>query len=188
MAGTVGNAAVAHKIPERLNSNQATAKITLKKGFSPYYLAAFLNSYYGRKQTEREIVSSVQPNIFLWQIKNFRVSIVSEDKQKEIEEIYKKGLDDLENSKSLYSQAEQMLLDELGLDNFDFSQPNYYSVSLSQAQEIHRVDAEHFQPKYDKLIQHLKNRGNTLQVGELLSEPIQKGVTPHMSLMEILLS
>ena len=100
MAGTIGNVAVAHKMPEKVNSNQATAKITLRKDFSPYYLAAFLNSYYGRKQTEREIVSSVQPNIFLFQIKNFRVPIISKQKQKEIEKIYKQGLDELENSKS----------------------------------------------------------------------------------------
>ena len=45
MAGTIGEAAVAHKIPKKVNSNQATAKITLKQGYSPYYLAAFLNSY-----------------------------------------------------------------------------------------------------------------------------------------------
>ncbi|BCX15113.1 MAG: hypothetical protein KatS3mg097_005 [Candidatus Parcubacteria bacterium] len=156
MAGTIGEAAVAHKIPPRVNSNQATAKITLKEGFSPYYLAAFLNSYYGRKQTEREIVSSVQPNIFLWQIKNFKVPIVSIEKQKEIENIYKNGLDELESSKSLYSQAENLLLEELGLKDFKLEDDLFYIVNLSQIKSVHRTDAEYFQPKYEKLIEKIK--------------------------------
>ena len=68
MAGTIGSVAVAHNIPKQVNSNQATAKITLKENFSPYFVSAFFNSYYGKNQIMREIVSSVQPNIFLFQI------------------------------------------------------------------------------------------------------------------------
>ena len=41
MAGTIGNAAVAHNFPKRVNANQAIAKITPLNNFSPYYLAAF---------------------------------------------------------------------------------------------------------------------------------------------------
>src|SRR3989344_670928 len=74
MAGTIGNAAVAHNLSHHMNANQAIAKIT-PAGVSPYYLAAFLNSKYGKLQTLREIVSSVQANIFLGPIKKFRVPI-----------------------------------------------------------------------------------------------------------------
>ncbi|MCG2698151.1 restriction endonuclease subunit S, partial [Candidatus Parcubacteria bacterium] len=93
MAGTIGNVAVAHKIPLKVNSNQATAKITFKKDISPYFITAFLNSYYGRNQIIREIVSSVQPNIFLFQIKNFKIPVASKNKQNEVEKIYIRGLD-----------------------------------------------------------------------------------------------
>ena len=48
MSGSVGNAAVAYKIPPKLNSNQDIVKIKLKGKLSPYSLAAFLNSKYGR--------------------------------------------------------------------------------------------------------------------------------------------
>ena len=41
MAGTIGNAAVAHNLPKKANANQAIAKITPLKNISPYYLAAF---------------------------------------------------------------------------------------------------------------------------------------------------
>ena len=74
MAGTIGNAAVVHAIHGRMNGNQAIAKIKIN-GTSPYYLAAFLNCRYGKLQTLREIVSSVQSNIFLGSIRNFKVPI-----------------------------------------------------------------------------------------------------------------
>ena len=177
MAGTIGNVAVAHKIPEKVNSNQATAKITLKKNFSPYYLAAFLNSYYGQKQTEREIVSSVQPNIFLFQIKNFRVPVISEDGQKEIEKIYKQGLNELEKSKSLYSKAENLLLEELGLKNFEMEDDLSYIVNLSEVKKSHRTDAEYFQPKYDKLISKMKKQNAKLL--SKLAKRTRTKIKPH---------
>jgi type I restriction enzyme, S subunit len=175
MAGTIGNSAVAHKIPPKINSNQATAKITLREGFSPYFLAAFLTSYYGKKQTEREIVSSVQPNIFLWQIKNFRVPIVSKDKEKEIEKIYKDRLNTLELSKLLYAQAEDLLLNELGLKDLKIANDLSYTVNLSDIKSTHRADADYFQPKYKRILSQIKSF-NVQLLGDLVS--MKKGVEP----------
>lgn len=175
MAGTIGHSAVAHKIPSKINSNQATAKITLKKEFSPYYLSAFLNSYYGRKQTEREIVSSVQPNIFLWQIKGFKVPVITKDKEKEIERIYISGLSSLELSKTLYSQAESLLLEELGLKDFKPEDELSYVVNLSEAKSVHRIDAEYFQPKFKKLESRILNLEHK-RLGDLVT--MKKGFEP----------
>ena len=181
MAGTIGNAAVAHNIPEKLNSNQAMAKIALKKGFSPYYLAAFLNSYYGRRQTEREIVSSVQPNIFLWQIKNLRVPLVSENKQKMIEEIYRCALEAKECSGSLYSQAEELLIDELGLKDYKVADELTYASDLSNIRSAHRMDAEYYQPKYQKLISKLcdKNAKYLIEVVENVPARFNPATKPN---------
>lgn len=175
MAGTIGEVAVAHKFPKKVNSNQATAKITLKKGISPYFLAAFLNCYYGKSQIMREIVSSVQPNIFLFQIKNFKVPVVSENKQKEIEKTYIEGLDELENSRNLYFQAEDLLLEELGLKDFEIKDDLSYIVNLFEVKSAHRADAEYFQPKYEKLISNIKNQ-NAKLLGDLVT--MKKGIEP----------
>lgn len=160
MAGTIGNAAVAYNIPKKVNSNQATAKITLKSDVSPFFVSAFLNSYFGKKQTEWEIVTSVQPNIFLWQIKNIKVPVLSEKLEKEIGKSYKDGLDNLSLAKSLYSQAENLLLGELGLKDF---RPKYdlsYVANLLEAFGIHRVDAEYFQPAYDEVTEKVLSYSN----------------------------
>lgn len=175
MAGTIGNAAVAHKIPKQVNSNQATAKITLKKGYSPYYLTAFLNSYYGRNQITREIVSSVQPNIFLFQIKNFKIPITSLEKQKEIEKIYIQGLEELENSKSFYQQAENLLTEELGLKNFESEDSLFSIVNLSDVKSVHRIDAEYFQSKYEKIMSLIRANSG-IKLDNLVS--MKKGIEP----------
>lgn len=175
MAGTIGNAAIAYKIPSKINSNQATAKITLKKGVSPFYITAFLNSYFGKLQTKREILSSVQPNIFLWQIKNFKVPIASGKKQKEIEDIWIKGLGELENSALFYGQAEGLLLKELGLKDFKSDEDLWSIVNFSDVQKVNRIDAEYFQPKYQKLIEKIKIQ-NAKTLGELVT--MRKGFEP----------
>ena len=46
------------------SSNQAIAKVTLKEGVSPYYVATFLNSIYGQNQINRFKTITGQPNIF----------------------------------------------------------------------------------------------------------------------------
>jgi type I restriction enzyme, S subunit len=175
MAGTIGNSAIAYKVPVKINSNQATAKITLKQNISPFYVTAFLNSYYGKMQIIREILSSVQPNIFLWQIKNFRIPVATKKKQAEIEKLWIKGLDELESSKKIYQQAEELLLKELGLENVIFEDRLSCVINYSDVVFNNRMDAEYFQPKYQKLIEKIKSQ-NAKSLGDLVS--MKKGFEP----------
>ena len=186
MAGTIGNAAVAYNLSKSANANQAIAKITPIDNVSPYYLAAFLNSKYGLLQTQREIVSSVQANIFLGPIKKFKIPIFDKKITQEIENKYKDFLEKLENSKSFYAQAENLLLEESGLKNFDeeenleAEQARYGAglssiVNLSEIKLAKRMDAEYFQGKYERLIENVKKQNGKL-LGDLVS--IKKGFEP----------
>ncbi len=151
MSGSVGNSAVAHDIPQKLNSNQDIVKITLNKNISPYFLAAFLNSKYGRMQVLRLPVGSVQQHIFLWQTKTILVPIFQENEMRTIEGVYKEGLKQLQVSASFYAQAEDLLLNELGLKDFKIEDDLTYIVNLSDIKSAHRADADYFQPKYKKI-------------------------------------
>ena len=175
MAGTIGSVAVAHNIPKQVNSNQATAKITLKENFSPYFVSAFFNSYYGKNQIMREIVSSVQPNIFLFQIKNFKVPIATQKEQKEIEKIYIHGLEKLENFKLFYNQAENLFLKELNLQNFRNDDLLSISINLSDIKKANRFDAEYFNSPCNKMLAII-NKVKTAKLGDLAE--MTKGVEP----------
>lgn len=168
MAGTIGNAAVAYKLPKKVNSNQATAKITLKPNVSPFFVTAFLNSYFGKKQAEWEIVTSVQPNIFLWQIKNIRIPVVSKELEEEVEKTYKEGLGKLKLSQFLYGQAENLLLEELGLKDFSPKYELSFTANLSRAFGVHRVDAEYFRPVYDETMTYLSKNFKTAKLRDIV--------------------
>ena len=157
MSGTTGNAAVAYNIPLKLNSNQDIAKITLKGEYSPFYVASFLNSRFGRFQTEREIVGSVQQHIFLGQIKQLRVPLLGKEIEKKIEKTCKEGITYLSLSEKLYSQAENLLLKELGLKDFKPKYELSYIANLSNVFKVHRVDAEYFQPAYDAVFEKISD-------------------------------
>jgi restriction endonuclease S subunit len=176
MSGTTGNAAVAHNIPLLMNSNQDIAKITLKPMYSPYYVACFINSKYGRLQTEREIVGSVQQHVFLNQIKRLRVPLVSEDMEDEIERIYRQGLDEREHSNNLYLEAENLIYEKIGLADFH---PDYvlsYSSNLSESFKAHRIDAEFFQPLYSEMAKYIISKD--YYIVNQIKEFNKRGVQP----------
>jgi len=61
-------------------------------------------------------------------------------------------------SQIFYSQAENLLLEELGLKNFEEEDGLWSVVKLSEVKNVNRMDAEYFQPKYDKLISKINDR------------------------------
>lgn len=91
-------------------------------------------------------------------------------------------VDDIDNayknyliSRNLYSQAENLLFEELGLKDFEVEDDLSYIVNLSEVKSAHRTDAEYFQPKYDKLVEKIKSK-NAKTLGELVS--MKKGIEP----------
>ena len=151
MSGTIGDVAIAmpeYKYP--MNSNQDIAKITLKGGLNPFYLYAFLRSKYGQNFLKREARGSVQQHVFLSQMENIRVPLSNTTFQNQIEQIVRAGHSSLSKSRSLYSEAEECLLAELGLKGWE---PNYKPINIKQLKESYlasgRLDAEYYQPKYE---------------------------------------
>ena len=82
------------------------------------------------------------------------------------EKIAESIIDDVNNayknyliSRNLYSQAENLLLEDLEFKDFEVEDDLSYIVNLSEVKSAHRADAEYFQPKYDKLVERIKKYG-----------------------------
>lgn len=160
MSGSVGNAAVAN--PDwsyPVNSSQDLAKITPKDGVSAYYLSTFLNSRYGRFQTNRLPVGSIQQHIFLWQIKTIQIPIFPAIED-EISLLAKNAQSKVTLSKRLYAQAEHSLLTELGLLDWQPHHQLTFVRHSSEASQARRMDAEHFQLKYANLRKRIRSYPN----------------------------
>jgi len=152
--GTIGNCAVVTDDILPANADRHVAIIRLSnRELSSSYLSAFLNSKYGRFQTFRESTGNVQLNLFIDKIKTLIIPILKN--HREIGELAKKSYNMILFANSLYSQAEDLLLNELGLKDFKIEDDLTYTVNLSDIKSAHRSDAEYFHPKYEKLINNL---------------------------------
>ena len=129
------------------------------RGINPYFLVTFLNSKFGKAQIMQRNNGTIVPEINHPSLKSLSVPILSEDTQKEIEKIVRNAYEKVQESNKIYSQAEDLLLEELGIKDFEIDDDLSYIVNLSEIKSAHRADAEYFQPKYDKLVERIKKHG-----------------------------
>ena len=124
------------------------------------YLLAFLNSFYGINQLYHKLSGQVQPKITTDDVRQILIFVPDIEKQREIAKFIQNSRHGQESSKSLYSQAENLLLTELGLSESKAWEDETlsYIVNLSEAKSAHRADAEYFQPKYENLIMQIKKK------------------------------
>lgn len=155
--GTIGNCAVVDEsiLPANSDRHVGIVRLNVEK-YSPYVLSTFLLSKYGRMQTLRESTGNVQLSLFLYKIRELLIPNFSDTFQSKIESIVKSAHAKLEESKSLYSQAEDLLLGELGLKDWQPKNTLHTTKKFSDFAQSGRLDAEFYQPKYDDLFERLQ--------------------------------
>lgn len=150
VVGTLGNVAIVDNTTlPAIFSCKSTVFRT--KQINPYYFLAYLNSKYGEKLLERSVRGAVQTGLNIDDLKDLLVFIPSPIIQENIGEMIENSKSELENSKSLYSQAENLLLEELGLKDYKPENELWNVVNLSEVKKADRIDPEYFQPRYKKL-------------------------------------
>jgi len=152
--GTIGDAVI-NLDYEKVNFSQNNVGIKIKQDeINSAYVIAFFNSKYGRKQIEKQQSGQVQEKIVLDDIKFLKIprlnneeliaSKVIESKQKQTQ------------SKQLYREAEELLLAELGLLDYQVIHSLTFSTTKKAIEEAHRYDSEYFQPKYAEIIKKIE--------------------------------
>ena len=132
-------------------------KINLKETIDPFFVYVFLKTKYGRKQTMRFRSGSAQPNISIPNLNQILVPILSSDFQELINNIFFKAKQKQTQSKQLYKEAEQLLLEELSLVDYKSKHQLTFSTTKKEIDESKRFDAEYFQPKYKEIIEKIEN-------------------------------
>lgn len=158
------------------SSNQAIAKVTLKDGVSPYYVATFLNSRYGQNQINRFRTVTGQPNINMALIKSLKIPFFSDEFSEVIESIVMYSNEMFRRANNSYQEAEKLLIDTLGLQDFN-SQTEQYTVKSfkNSFARTGRMDAEFYQKKYDDLFNKL-NCFKCKKLGDVVK--IKKSIEP----------
>ncbi|MGA7193096.1 MAG: hypothetical protein WBW94_05635 [Anaerolineales bacterium] len=126
------------------------------------YVSTFLNSCFGRLQAERVAKGISQPDLHLEDIREFIIPLPSEKFADKITSIIQKTALLRQKSFDLYADAESLLASELGLDKLDLSESLFSVKNLSDARSSKRIDAEYFQPKYNRALKLMRKSGETL--------------------------
>jgi type I restriction enzyme S subunit len=126
------------------------------KNINPYYLSTFLNSNAGQLLLDREKTLSAQPTVAMSRIREIPIPILDTDFQNKIGEIITSSKIKRKSANNLYSQAEQLLLAELGILGWKPKHELAFVKNFSAAQEADRFDAEYFQPKYEEIIKAVR--------------------------------
>ncbi len=126
----------------------------------PEYLFVYLKTKPIVELLDRLTTATMYPAITIDDILNTKIYLGDKNFREEIKNKVIEIQKELENSKSLYSQAENLLLEELRMKDFEIDDDLSYIVNLSEIKSAHRVDAEYFQPKYEKLVEKIKKLGS----------------------------
>lgn len=127
----------------------------------PDYLNIFLNTKFGKRQIRRFSRRAVnQANVNAEELRHFKIALIPLELQSQICQLSDEAWGKIEFSKSLYFQAENLLLDELGLKDFKPKYELSYTANLAEAFEARRIDAEHFQPAYEQVTRRVLDYQN----------------------------
>ncbi|MFN8366127.1 MAG: restriction endonuclease subunit S [Candidatus Kapaibacterium sp.] len=126
-------------------------------GINPAYLTVFLRSFFGFKQLLRARELTIQYQLTLDRVRNIDVFIPSMQFQINIERAFYSAMQIDSNSESIYKEAEQLLLQELGLTNWQPTNQNNNTKTFAESfLNTGRFDAEYYQPKYDEVENRIK--------------------------------
>jgi restriction endonuclease S subunit len=181
IVGTIGSLSV---VPDTLGDSTGSCKIAIlrKKGaYSPFLLAAFLLSKYGQSQIKRNTRGAVQMGLILKDFVNIRVPILNSEAIEEIESLVTESIRKNTLSKSLYSQAQDILEKELGLDKLVKRKFVGYETNFSEVLKNGRSDPEFFHAKFDPLINKIKEYSGGAKPLYQISKAINVNFNPSKS-------
>lgn len=168
----VGRAAKIHSDLGRANINQNIALI--RSRIPAGYLTVFLNSHYGREQLIWLSRQTGQVNLNCREVEELAIPLFSDKIISAISDLNNQRHKQLSDSVRIYTQAEQLLLSELGLQDWKPQHTLTYLRNYSQAERARRMDAEHFQPKYREMFDRLSPSVRLERLGKLTTHT--KGV------------
>lgn len=172
--GTIGNCAVVNESILPANSDRHVGIIRIVGSrVLPHYLSTYLLTRYGKSATVRETAGNVQPNLYIRNIKLLNIPIPNHGFQLRISQLISQAYEEQCKSEQLYQDAEKLLLNELGLDDWrpkmrSFThggvkmevEENYSTVNLSNLLKSDRLDAEFWDAAALNLLDKLNNYPN----------------------------
>ena len=140
------------------------------KRVKPYYIFVLFKTYYYKGFLTRKTTATMYPAVSEEDIMKLKIPIPSSTFQTFIEKLVLKAYEERQKAKQLYNEAEEILLNELGLKNWkpktkkikiggiEFEEEENISIKmLSEVLQVDRLDAEYWEPKYKEIENKINN-------------------------------
>jgi len=137
--------------------NQDVALIYPKEKLLSGFLAVYFNCSFGQGFADRLKTEQMNPYISLVNLAKLPIPLLDIVFQQSIEDIVLLSQQIKSKLESTFKEAENILLSELGLTNWQPKHQLTFIKNYSDTQEAGRIDAEYYQPKYDEIVQAIKS-------------------------------
>jgi len=121
------------------------------------YLFFYLLSNFTNKLLLRSSSLTAQPHLTLLLVRELPIFYPDEKFRDKISVLFDQSILKKNQSGQLYKEAENLLLEELGLLNFKPDHHLNFETTKSKIDYSKRFDSEYYQPKYDTIITHIEN-------------------------------
>ena len=121
-----------------------------------YYLWMFLHSAVGQRILLRTASQTGQPHLTLEAINQIEIPLFADKFQDNFEWLYRESQRLKHESEIKYYEAQITLLSELGLTDWQPEHRLTFVKNYSDIEQAGRIDAEHFQPKYEEIEEAIK--------------------------------
>ena len=171
VGANTGLIGLVYEPPEKLVANCKLGIARVEKSkITPGYLYAFLIGRYGQHQVLRSIRGGGQTGLILPDLRQLRITRLSNDFESRINDVSFYGHSKATESKRVYVHAQNIILSELGLNNWRPKHQLTFVKNYSDTEQAERVDAEYFQPKYQEIVNAIKAcKGGWDTLGNLVS-------------------
>ena len=136
----------------------------------PEYLLAFCKTAYFVSCLIRANKRSLYPAVSIRDVLDTALFVPSDSFEALIVKAVKTSIFDIDRSKQIYAQAESLLLSELGLTDWRPKSQLTFVKNFSDMQRAGRIDSDYFQPRYEKIVNTIRNYpGGSDPLGNLVT-------------------
>lgn len=176
IVGTIGEVALV-STDNPMTCNCKLAILRPKSDMLSEYIAVYLKTKYGFNQIDKFKRGAVQMGYLLEDMSQIIVPIFSSDFQNKIKGLILEMYRLVSESKEMYENAKEKLIEILGLSDFKAEDKMYNIKSFSDSfGKTGRLDAEYYQPYYDEFEDVVKKNGFVLASD--ICEMINYGTVP----------
>lgn len=128
------------------------------------FILFFLLGKYGQSQIIRKASGNIQLKLNVIDIENLILPVAQRDQNELFANYFRQITESRNESINFYREAENLLLKELGLENFKSEKKLFSIVNFSDCQKANRIDPDFYQQKYFDILSAIsKNKSEKIK-------------------------